>query len=272
MARRIVEMDPHPQVGGVRLDGAVEQEGDAELSDLAGPFRPAQLRRVLVGDHLDVIVAQGGEYLVGEAVREEPGVLAGAQGLERQDRDLGFGGLGRPCQQRPCEPRPSAEEHRRDERQSGLDRHPGKRTAGLFLRRGVATPTGHVGDGRRELAPFGICGSPAPALELGALDLIEGQRWFEIVQGRLHQLVLVAGVVGLRTDPLRLRRLGRPEDDDRPRGVQLLLDDVRIGPVGRQIGVKPDVVAGLGKQLRHPARHRRGFPRIGDEDIRHRRR
>jgi len=83
----------------------------------------------------------------------------------------------------------------------------------------------------------------------------------------LHQSPKLAGCIRLRPDPLRPRRLSRPENDNRLGAFQALVDHLGIESVSRNLVVAPDFVALRAKRLRDPLCMRFVRPRIRHEDI-----
>jgi hypothetical protein len=124
-------------------------------------------------------------------------------------------------------------------------------------------------DAAQELSPAGRVGVSVPCAELGALDLVEGQRRDMPIEGCLDQRAHRSCGICLGAHPLRLRRLDRPEDDDRLCGVQPFLDDLGIGAVRRQLVIAPDLVSARAQALRDARRFQFIRPSIGEEDICH---
>jgi len=120
-----------------------------------------------------------------------------------------------------------------------------------------------------ELAPAGSFGRAVPARKVGALDLVEGERRDDSVERGLDQDPGGPRGIRLGPDPLRLGRLGRPQDHDRLGGLQAFLDDLGIGAVRGELVVAPHREA-LGAKRVGDAIGRRLFSAcIGDEHVRH---
>ena len=75
--------------------------------------------------------------------------------------------------------------------------------------------SGELADAGDQLAPAGRSPLPVPLLEVGALDLVERHWRHGAVEAGLDQGQRGPRGVGLGAHPLRFRRLGRPQDDDR---------------------------------------------------------
>lgn len=83
------------------------------------------------------------------------------------------------------------------------------------------------------------------------MDLVVGHRQFAPLEPDLDQLSGLTRPARLGANPLRAYGVVRPDHDNRVSGVQLFLDRVREGAMGKQLIVNPYLVAGAPQGFRY---------------------
>src|SRR5689334_16183429 len=100
------------------------------------------------------------------------------------------------------------------------------------------------------------------------MDLIERDRRHDAIDGHLHELALLASVIGFRAHPLGPDGLLGPKHEHRLGLLEPFLDYFGIRSMRRKLDVVPGRVSQRVQGLGNTARVNGGRTRIRDEDIR----
>ena len=106
-----------------------------------------------------------------------------------------------------------------------------------------------------------------PALEVDGLELAEAERGRRAVDRDPDQATTVRGHPGPVADPTRLDRVLRPQDDNPPGGLQLLLDIAGKFCTTLDMAIPPDAEPGRAKRGGQPFGDRMVGPGIGKIDV-----
>ncbi len=210
----IVQVDADREVPAIALHGSVEQQSDAQLPDLPAIVRAVQGLRIRARHGRNLPRVEDAENLVRQALGELMGGGIGTQGLERQNSDPLFPGMG----YRPGEggQRRQANQSQHQSDKDGVclrTRSPVLDPAARRLRQAVARGrparwvriAGHQRpQGAQQILKWSAALVLAPVVETGGMHGAGVDRQFRRIKAHGRQHAPISAHPGLAAHPARL--------------------------------------------------------------------